>query len=688
MKKFHSLAMMMGIAITGAVGFTACSSSSDAVEEPKPVVYDDNGQPAVKSEFVFSIPRTVVGTRMASDDTQSNGTVAQFRGMDNIRLIPFGEDPGNSSTKLSDIMRLSSIDNLGMPGQINYKVYSDQFVPIGTNHFLLYAKAIDRVAESAISSMDDKFRFGTLSVKGLTDAEFTAPRDILFSPVQINTSIEAQAGNTVGKDIVRLLNSLANITISDVAYPNNSWKTSNDPTMVSLYKNFIGITTSSSGSLSVILNKLYFSLDHIKSDSPAHRLAQAIKSRIEDACVYTPVNGVPVTLKSNYSGYPGNIGLPDGAARVRWNASGLQPNSFVDVSANYTKNFRLKITDYVYPAALWYHVSTPLKASTEKESPEYDTAGNWEGVINSVYAEAADEVQAGTKSVALKKPAEYGVGRIETKIAMGSGTFYDGNGKEVAFGNGYTLKGMLIGGQNSVGWDFTPKGNENLTIYDRNMASSSIIAKPGYTTATANQTLALETKGNQIVNAALELVNGGEEFMGADGIIPAGGTFYLVVKLDPQTAANYVPGTLDKIVKQDHVTKLTVTIKNGSTYADRNGDDIPDKYIKDEDGVPTGVDADGDGNPDPYDIDGDGNDDTLITDPDHGGPGWDTDGDGEVDLPLTPDNESGKYPDAPTVPDGLGNVTNGIPDLTSPGVELGTSVNLEWQEGLILNPNI
>jgi hypothetical protein len=100
------------------------------------------------------------------------------------------------------------------------------------------------------------------------------------------------------------------------------------------------------------------------------------------------------------------------------------------------------------------------------------------------------------------------------------------------------------------------------------------------------------------------------------------------------------------------------------------------------------VDADGDGNPDPYDIDGDGNDDTLITDPDHGGPGWDTDGDGEVDLPLTPDNESGTYPDSPTVPDGLGNATNGIPDLTSPGVELGTSVNLEWQEGLILNPSI
>jgi len=689
MKKIHSLAMMMGIAITGAVSFTACSSSSDEVVENKNVVYDENGKATVKSEFVFSIPRNVVGTtRMSGADTQSDGTVAQFRGMDNIRLIPFGEDPNSSSTKLSDIMRLSSIDVLGKPGQVNYKVYSDQFVPIGTNHFLLYAKAIDWVAESPITSMDDKFKFGTLSVKGLTDAEFTAPKDILFSPVQINTSSEAQAGNTVGHNIVQFLTSLANITVSGVAAPNNSWKTTNNPTMAALYKNFIGITTSSSATLSVMLSKLYFSLDHIKSADPAYTLAQTIKSRIEAVCVGAPVNGNPVSLKSDYSGYPANIGLPDGAARIRWNASGLQANSFVDVSANFTKNFRLKITDYVYPAAMWYFVSTPLKASTSKESQDYDSAGNWDGVINSVYAGAANEVQAGTQSVALNKPAEYGVGRIETKIAMGSGTFYDGNGKEVAFGNGYTLKGMLIGGQNSVGWDFTPKGDENLTIYDRKMASSSIIAKPGYTTATPNQTLALETKSDQVVNAALELVNGGEDFMGADGMIPAGGTFYLVVKLDPKTAANYASGTLDKIVMQDHVTKLTVTIKNGSTFPDRNNDGIHDEYIKDEDGVPTGVDVDGDGNPDPYDIDGDGVDDTLITDPAHGGPGWDTDGDGEVDLPLTPDNESGKYPDAPTVPDGLGNATNGIPDLTSPGVELGTSVNLEWQEGLILNPNI
>ena len=140
------------------------------------------------------------------------------------------------------------------------------------------------------------------------------------------------------------------------------------------------------------------------------------------------------------------------------------------------------------------------------------------------------------------------------------------------------------------------------------------------------------------------------------------------------------------------MTKLTVTIKKGSETPDRNGDGIPDVYIFDpETGEPIGVDADGDGKVDPYDIDGDGKPDTFITDPAHGGPGWNTDGedgDGEVDIPVLPNPLDGTYPPSPTVPDGLGNATNGIPDLSSPGIELGTSVNLKWEEGLDLRPSI
>ena len=668
------------IALAGVIGLASCSSKD---EVPANVVYDNNGTAGVKPEFVISIPRTVVnGTRMSNEVTQSEGTVAQFRGMDNIRLISFAGTPTASSTKLSDILGLSAITNLSAPGTVNYKVYADQFVPVGTKNFLFYGKAIDADVDQPITTMNDKFNYGYLTVKGLTDAEFNTPNDIVFSLEQINTSVDKQQGDVVGQKVVELLNRLATANVTTAAAPNDKWSTTTNGLLKNLYKNFKAVTTSSSSSLSVILGQVYTAVQRVETTDPAYDLAAYIAAQIREAC--DNYNVQPVQLKGIYSGYPGNIGLPDGAARVRWSEV---DGKFVDITANYNLGNRAKITDYVYPAALWYYVSSPLKASTEIESTEYDNAGSWNNVISEVYKSATDEVQNNTQSVALSLPAQYGVGRLETRVKMGDGVFYDGNGEAVDVKNGFTLKGILLGGQSSVGFDFATKGDENQTIYDRNMSANNLIAKPGVTTG-ANHTLALQTKSNQVVYAALELVNGGDAFMGLDGIIPTGGTFYLTAKLDPTTADNYQNGERDKIIWQDHYTRMTVTIKNGKTTPDRNGDGTPDIYIKDPvTGVPTGVDVDGDGTPDPYDIDGDGNDDTFITDPDHGGPGWDTDGDGEVDIPVFPD-KNGDYPDQPNVPGGLGNATNGVPDLSSPGIEIGTSVNLEWQEGLVINPEI
>jgi len=674
MKKIQSIALMMAIALTGTVGFTACSSEEKIDEN---VVYDSNGTAGVKSEFVISIPRSVVRTtRMSDDITQSKGDVKKFRGIDNISLIPFSDTPTGTSEKNADVIKLSSISSntLGKPGTVNYKVYNDEFVPVGTKHFLFYGKAIDVTAERAITSMDDKFTYGVINPSGLTS--FTKPNDVSFSLEQIVTNDDPQAGDAAGQAIVALLTELANISTKDnPTAADDKWSTTTNLSLATLYKNFTSLTTASSNSLAAILSKLYFSADRVLASDPARPLATAIRTKISDACS-SLTEGTPATLKSTYTGYPTNLGLPDGAARVSWNGS-----EFIDISAQYSESFHQRLTDYLYPAALWYYVSTPLKAAEVKKSNQYDSKETWKEVIDNIYNDAEDAVSAGTQSIALKDPIQYGVGRIETKINMLEGKFYDANGKEVDVTNGFTLKGFLLGGQNTVGYDFSPTTayDENLPIYDR-AVPTGIIARSNSTTS-ANQTLALETKTDQIVNAALELVNNGADFMGADGIIPSGGTFYLAVKLDPTTADNYDRYTLNKIIIKDHVTLLTVTIKNGKPHV---------AYVKDDEGKPIGIDTDGDGQPDdvPYDINDDGTPDTFIKDPTNGGPGWDTNGDGIVDIPVLPDPNTGEYPDSPDNPEGLGDATNGIPDLSSPSIELGTSVDLEWQQGLILTPSI
>lgn len=665
------------ILTTTLLALAACASDND---EAGSIVIDEHGTRGVKPEFVISIPRSVINTRMSDDVTQNQGLVSQFRGLDHIRLLSFGEVPTATSPKLAEILSLSAIHSLASAGRLNYKVYADEFVPVGTRNFLFYAKAIDAESEQEVTQLADKFHYGVLKATGLTESEFSTPADISFSLEQI--SADAQFDTTKGQALLTLLNTLANTTVPGMTVPYDAWSTSPNARLKSLYQRFTGLTTSASANVAAVLGQLYTSLHYVNNQDVSYPLASALIQTIADATTGAQANGQPLTLKTEYQGYPGSAGLPEGAASIRWNAA---THSFVAATANYNGGLRADISQYAFPAALWYHVSTPLKASTKIESPNYDSEGSWNGVIEDVYATASDVVQSTTQSVALRDPAQYGVGRLETRIFMDSGTFYDGDGQPVATGSGYTLLGMLIGGQNSVGFDFTSKGNENLTIYDRDVVPG-IVARSGMTTA-ANQTLALETKSNQVINVALELRNGGEPFKGADGIIPAGGTFYLTARLNPTTAVNYADGVLDKIFMQDHVTKLTITIHNGQQTADRNGDGWPDQYLKDENGTPYGVDANGDGYPDLYDIDGDGEPDAFITDPANGGPGWDTDGDGLVDRPVIP-NEEGIYPDSPNVPEGLGNATMGVPDLSSPYIELGTSVDLEWQEGLILNPGI
>ena len=598
--------------LAGTAGFTACSSENEDVLNPN-VVYDENGNANVKPEFVVSIPRTVIKTRMTSDVTQSTGTVAQFRGLDNIQLVPFTEQPAAATAKSSAIINLSSISSLRMPGQINYKVYADEQVPVGTSNFLFYAQAVNNAADEAITTMDDKFHFGVLNSAGLYgDDQFTTPAGVEIGLERINTATDALAKDAKGQAILALLTNLANVA---------GWETATNENLKNLYAGFTSLKTCASPMVAVVLSDLYDAAAHVDMDDADYAVSKAIRAAI--AAAGTPASGQPLALKADYDNFPAELGLPDGAARIEWDATAKE---FKDATAAYSADFKCNLTQYTYPAALWYYADTPIKASDEIESPDYDREGSWNDVIDNVYAEAEDVVGENTQSVALTKQAQYGVGRLELTIKLGEDgkdKFYDSWGEEIDLTNGFTLSGLLIGGQNSVGYDFTSKGNENITIYDRDVVSG-ITAKPGTVTATANHTLALETKTDQAINIALELINNGDKFHGKDGgIIPAGGKFYLAARLDPVKAINYKAGELDKIFIQDHVTRLTVTIKNGKSKDD-------------------------------------------------------------PDFPGPPDPDDPNQPD----PDGPGGGDPTVPDLSSDSVELGTSVDLEWLEGLILVPEI
>ena len=597
MKSIKTLAFATALLLAGTAGFTACSSDNEDVLNPN-VIINEDGSKSVKSEFVVSIPRSVV-SRMSAGTTQAGNTVAQFRGIDNIKLVPFRAEPTASTEKSSSVIELSYINALQQAGSLNYKVYADQIVPVETSHFMFYGKAVDNNAEEPITTQADKFKFGTLNVAGLD--EFTTPGAVEFGLERINANKEAIANDAIGQALLEVLNNVAAA---------EGWKDATNDNLKELYEGFTKLKVCGSDYVAVVLSDLYFSAAHVDMDDPDYAVSLALRAAIEAAG--TPKSKEPMALNDNLKGFPGNLGLPAGAARIKWDGG-----KFVDATvAEYGEN-QAKLTDYAYPAALWYYVSTPIKASDDIESLEYDSESRWNEVISDVYGAAGDKVTDKTQSVAMVYPAQYAVGRLELTVKLGEDgmdKFYDSKGLEMDVTKGFTLKGVLIGGQCGVSYDFTTKGNENLTIYDPTVAANTVVKTTA--TTTANHTLALETKTDQAVNIALELVNNGPAFHGKNGgVIPTGTTFYLAAHLDPTKGVGYEPGTLDKVFIQDHVTKVTVTIKNGK----------------------------------------------------------------KKENPEDPDPED---------PDGPGPAEPNVPDLSSPSIELGTSVDLNWQDGLIFGSHI
>ena len=625
MNKIKTIALYATVVAAGVAGFSACSSNDEEVLNPNVVVTED-GTVGVAPEFVLSIPRSVIKTRMSSDVVQEAATGTAWRGMDNIVIIPFDQTPAGGTAKFADFMDLGNIQSLAQPGTLNFKRYASKFVPVGTSNFLFYGKAIDKSVGTAITSMEDKFHYGVLNAVNLTNTDFSVPSNVEIGLERINSTTNSIANDAKGQAVLALLTTIANTT---------GWSTASNGTLLGLYTNFTKMGNYASSRIAINLSQLYYALSHIETTDPDYALSQAIRTNILAAGTVN-ASGKPMTLSAAYDGFPTNMGMPDGAARMAWNTTTEKfeytSTPFPGLSAADTRN-------YTYPAALWYYVNTPIKASDEIELEQYDNGAtaegdetavrekDWSEVISNVYATAGNVVTENTQSVALELPAQYAVGRLQLDIKMetgdgaGNNIFYDNRGRAVDVTNGYTLKGVLIGGQNGVTYDFTPVGAENLTIYDRDVPSG-ITVKPGTLTALHNNTLALETLGDQKINIALELINNGPAFIGKDGTIPTGGTFYMTAQLDPAAAINKATVGINQIFKQDYVTKVTVTIKKGTPRDPGHPDDPDDN---------------------------------------------------------DPDDEN---------PDGPGGGENGDPDLSSDTVELGTSVDLEWKEGLELTPAI
>ncbi|GJG37048.1 hypothetical protein PRLR5107_22050 [Prevotella lacticifex] len=551
---------------------SSCSSSDDIADNPG----NTTGE-AVKTSFTLSVglpggssSNAKPSTRMSDTEVQSTGN---FRGIDNINLIPFAKTSAIASTDVrlgSNITLPSSATNgqnnvyesSAAKGTDHATVYANVSVPVGTASFLFYGKAIDNTAATAITSDADKHKFGTLTSEGLTGE----PAAIKFSPVQIYTAGKADDKATTLADYLTSIAS-TKITVdgADVAW---SATDNANNTIYPLYQQFIKIETGSSASVRAALQTIYESLKN-NTDAMSKAVITSIKAKAS-----VSDDGV-VTLNEALQGFPGNLStpIPDGCALVKWNTTN---NKFeANLSGTSTSGqMTQRPADLVYPANLQYYANTTLKTSDTDQSSAYDGSNTWTRILEKYTTGTA--VGPTTRSVALKDQIQYAVGRLDVTVKAGASTLNDREGKAISLTNGskpsFPISAVLVGGQKQVVYDFTPTTTtdaKEYTIYDNAVPAAWGTTGVATDPSTVNHTLVLANAASTSVNIAVEFTNNsGTEFVGKDGIIGKGAKFYLLATLDPSSATETEKAkTGSQVFKQDFTTtaKLTINTNTGTT---------------------------------------------------------------------------------------------------------------------------
>lgn len=533
--------------VAGTMGMTSCSNEVVPEVENNPTFDGES----VKTQFALNIP-AAKGTRMTGDNTQQN---ANFLGMKNIKLLPLF-DAAAEGVALKQIIPLADIATGGWNNGDNSKIYSDVNIPVGTKNFLFYAEATGTKSADNMAAGQDAFGQGYLE-NTLNNNDLATVGDITFNLRPVTEGKGFSTNATEATAIIDALKSVATDAWKDYA----AGKAEETDAFADLYKKLVKLKAGSANSVKLVLNDLKNELDKLPENEAYNTTLNAVKSAVAQALS---------DLNSNT--FPQNYNLPDGAVELLWaeNVPSYKTESAV------IGNMTLKPENICYPASLTYFVNTPLKSTTDKTITWPNGTTNW-GTAQ--WSGWGDQVTAQTTGIALKNVINYAVANLVTTVKCKYSVLEDNaknmakepaNRKVIVPTQGFTVTGILVGGQpNSVDWQLLPAtdANRDMMVYDKSivsgMAATTTKSSENYTLVLDNRKLTSTGLNNaDDVYIAVEFTNTtGTDFYGADGLVKAGATFYMVAKLDADAATGVSNSDSRKSVfEQDYKTIANLTI--------------------------------------------------------------------------------------------------------------------------------
>lgn len=569
-------------------------------------------------QLAFALGQSNNNTRMSDDAVQAaDNSLANFRGISELYLFPYithadytvSEPVSATMSRLgTEVLTPRSIASGTAElnnHEFNYSnYYMNVSVPYYTDAFLCYG----------FGPSNDPKTDGTIVANNIRAQK---PQDISFSlkPIYDNYN---EGVITIPAKATALVNYLNTI------YRGGTWTAENaatkwDSDQLKDFRDLVfaanAYTAGSSTNILAMVKRLYKALYYSRSNADVVSILNAIKAgtNAANAALDSADPDQITALTSELSGYPTDLGLPDGSAYIEWNNGQYQ---VVTSKSNSSALAVYSVENLVYPPSLAYFANSrvmthekKLEGTTDqvrdklagifRNSREWGTAENYvansdgtaahksttpntDYVLDQAETNTTDflftgkSVTSQTGIVAIAKPLQYSVALLDVSVKV-SGTVVGGSPQiitdnaevpnRITVGaNTFPITGIFIAGQKDVDWQFNTKAttsdSKTYTIYDSQVS--------GYMTTTVtdvNRTLAFETAQNEPVYVAIEFQNNSDiDFVTGDKkrIVPIGCKFYLIGKLDPRAQTGVTAPTQNhgKVFCQDQKTVVTFTVSD------------------------------------------------------------------------------------------------------------------------------
>jgi hypothetical protein len=451
--------------------------------------------------------------------------------MDKLVAIPYHTNGDNITASDNPLINPVDADEDNLAKKYVTEKYNTYYIErchlmTGTNRMLVYGKSKPESNDPAIN--------GKLSdlptVRTKTDS-------ITFSLVSIRETTEAHADATA---LATYMTNIANTTIPNTTI---SWSTTEDPTLKSYYLDFIHSDGEGGGLMSG-------AAANIKAFVAALKALLEAKGGDLSSAIIANIDGTNISTNT----YPRSVGLPDGAAAIRWMGDHFE----VKTTTTQLDNIN-GINRYTYPAELVFFTDSPIRTSTtEVPKSTYQNMGSstlWSTFLGQHYNGPA-AVNTNTKAVAVENPLQYGVGNLQLTLTHMAATLRDA--KDVPVTNAdmthLPLKGVIIGGQHTVGHNMKPRG-EQTDVDGRFIYETTIVD------GNKTNTLVLQSYDDEKVPVILELENNtGYAFTGKDGVVYPDTRFYLIALIDPADKKEEGKDYTNRVFTQDYTTTMSMKI--------------------------------------------------------------------------------------------------------------------------------